>query len=90
MVNIVVEVYLIYCCDSFCLEKILIDCLMEKVKNGNIVLYIDCMLDEVLGDDMGVIGVWLKLIKNNEIEELVVVGVFIVIGYSFNIVIFDG
>lgn len=60
LLNIVLEVYLVYCCDSFCSEKILIDCLMDKVVNGNIVLYMYCILDEVLGDEMGVIGVCLK------------------------------
>lgn len=48
--NIVLEVYLIYCCDGFCVEKIFIKCLMDKVENGNIILYINCMLEEVIGD----------------------------------------
>ncbi|EKN4094387.1 thioredoxin-disulfide reductase [Yersinia enterocolitica] len=88
LANIAAEVHLIHRRDSFRSEKILIDRLMEKVKNGNIVLHTDRTLDEVLGDDMGVTGVRLKSTKNNETEELAVAGVFIAIGHSPNTAIF--
>ncbi|MDW9427788.1 thioredoxin-disulfide reductase, partial [Yersinia enterocolitica] len=90
LANIAAEVHLIHRRDSFRSEKILIDRLMEKVKNGNIVLHTDRTLDEVLGDDMGVTGVRLKSTKNNETEELAVAGVFIAIGHSPNTAIFGG
>ncbi|SUC26347.1 Thioredoxin reductase [Providencia rustigianii] len=51
--NIASEVHLIHRRDSFRAEKILINRLMDKVENGNIVLHTDNTLDEVLGDDMG-------------------------------------
>lgn len=88
LANIAAEVHLIHRRDSFRSEKILIDRLMEKVKNGNIVLHTERTLDEVLGDDMGVTGVRLKSTKTNETEELAVAGVFIAIGHSPNTAIF--
>ncbi|CNI64832.1 thioredoxin reductase [Yersinia frederiksenii] len=88
LANIAAEVHLIHRRDSFRSEKILISRLMEKVKNGNIVLHTDRTLDEVLGDDMGVTGVRLKSTKGDETEELAVAGVFIAIGHSPNTAIF--
>lgn len=88
LANIAAEVHLIHRRDSFRSEKILIDRLMEKVKNDNIVLHTDRTLDEVLGDDMGVTGVRLKSTQNDETEELAVAGVFIAIGHSPNTAIF--
>jgi thioredoxin reductase (NADPH) len=88
LANIAAEVHLIHRRDSFRSEKILIDRLMEKVKNGNIVLHTDRTLDEVLGDEMGVTGVRLKSTQSNETEELAVEGVFIAIGHSPNTAIF--
>ena len=88
LANIAAEVHLIHRRDSFRSEKILIDRLMEKVKNGNIVLHTDRTLDEVLGDEMGVTGVRLKSTKSDQTEEIAVAGVFIAIGHSPNTAIF--
>lgn len=89
--NIASEVHLIHRRGSFRCEKILINRLMEKVNNGNIVLHTDSTLDEVLGDQMGVTGVRLRSAKDeNKTTELAVAGVFIAIGHSPNTVIFDG
>ncbi|CNJ59068.1 thioredoxin-disulfide reductase [Yersinia intermedia] len=88
LANIAAEVHLIHRRDSFRSEKILIDRLMEKVTNGNIVLHTDRTLDEVLGDEMGVTGVRLKSTKSDQTEEIAVAGVFIAIGHSPNTAIF--
>lgn len=89
--NIASEVHLIHRRDSFRSEKILINRLMDKVKNGNIVLHTDRTLDEVLGDQMGVTGVRLRSTKvTEETEELAVAGVFIAIGHSPNTAMFNG
>jgi thioredoxin reductase (NADPH) len=89
--NIASEVHLIHRRDTFRSEKILINRLMEKVKNGNIVLHTDHTLDEVLGDQMGVTGVRLRSTKNQEeTKELDVAGTFIAIGHSPNTAIFGG
>ncbi|MDP2569228.1 thioredoxin-disulfide reductase [Photobacterium damselae subsp. piscicida] len=86
--NIASEVHLIHRRDTFRSEKILIDRLMDKVENGNIILHTDCTLDEVLGNQMGVIGVRLKDTQSDNTEELDVMGVFIAIGHQPNTAIF--
>ncbi|WP_305818651.1 thioredoxin-disulfide reductase [Photobacterium leiognathi] len=88
--NIASEVHLIHRRDTFRSEKILIDRLMDKVANGNIILHTDRTLDEVLGDDMGVTGLRLKDTNSDATEELEVMGVFIAIGHQPNTAIFDG
>lgn len=90
LANIASEVHLIHRRDSFRSEKILINRLMDKVNSGNIILHTDRILDEVLGDDMGVTKVRLKDTKSDKTEELDVMGVFIAIGHSPNTAIFDG
>lgn len=88
--NIAAEVHLIHRRDTFRSEKILIDRLMDKVKNGNIILHTDRTLDEVLGDEMGVTGVRLKDTKSDATEDLEVMGAFIAIGHQPNTAIFNG
>ncbi|ELV8552640.1 thioredoxin-disulfide reductase [Vibrio fluvialis] len=88
--NIAAEVHLIHRRDSFRAEKILINRLMDKVENGNIILHTDRTLDEVLGDDMGVTGVRLKDTQSGATEEFDVMGVFIAIGHQPNTAIFEG
>ncbi|MDF4405658.1 FAD-dependent oxidoreductase, partial [Vibrio parahaemolyticus] len=88
--NIASEVHLIHRRDSFRAEKILINRLMDKVENGNIVLHTDRTLNEVLGDDMGVTGVRLECTKTHTTEDIPVMGAFIAIGHSPNTAIFDG
>jgi len=90
LANIASEVHLIHRRDSFRSEKILTDRLMDKVKNGNIILHTDRNLDEVLGDNMGVTGLRLKDTKSDSTEELEVTGAFIAIGHKPNTGIFDG
>ncbi|KLU16610.1 MULTISPECIES: thioredoxin-disulfide reductase [Xenorhabdus] len=89
LANIASEVHLIHRRDTFRSEKILIDRMMEKVKNGNIILHTDRTLDEVLGDDMGVTGIRIRDTKSDNTEKLDVTGVFIAIGHSPNTGIFD-
>ncbi|HIF9137387.1 TPA: thioredoxin-disulfide reductase [Photobacterium damselae] len=86
--NIASEVHLIHRRDTFRSEKILIDRLMDKVENGNIILHTDRTLDEVLGDQIGVTGVRLKDTQSDNTEELDVMGVFIAIGHQPNTAIF--
>ncbi|EGQ8242740.1 thioredoxin-disulfide reductase [Vibrio parahaemolyticus] len=88
--NIASEVHLIHRRDSFRAEKILINRLMDKVENGNIILHTDRTLDEVLGDDMGVTGVRIKDVNAGTTEDLEVMGAFIAIGHQPNTQIFEG
>ncbi|EKO3657917.1 thioredoxin-disulfide reductase [Vibrio metschnikovii] len=90
LANIASEVHLIHRRDTFRSEKILIDRLMDKVNNGNIVLHTNRTLDEVLGDEMGVTGVRLKDTQSDQTEQLDVMGVFIAIGHQPNTDIFQG
>lgn len=87
--NIASEVHLVHRRDTFRSEKILIERLNEKVKNGNIILHTDRTLDEVLGDNMGVTGLRLKDTKSDTTEEVNVAGVFIAIGHKPNTDIFN-
>ncbi|HCG8029679.1 TPA: thioredoxin-disulfide reductase [Vibrio parahaemolyticus] len=88
--NIASEAHLIHRRDSFRAEKILINRLMDKVENGNIILHTDRTLDEVLGDDMGVTGVRIKDVNTGTTEDLEVMGAFIAIGHQPNTQIFEG
>jgi thioredoxin reductase (NADPH) len=88
--NIAAEVHLIHRRDTFRSEKILIDRLMDKVANGNIILHLDQTMDEVVGDAMGVTGLKMKSTKDSSITDLAVAGVFVAIGHSPNTGIFEG
>lgn len=88
--NIASEVHLVHRRDSFRSEKILINRLMEKVENGNIILHINRTLAEVTGDEMGVTGLILKDTQSEATEELAVMGAFIAIGHQPNTDIFSG
>ncbi|MGO1189807.1 thioredoxin-disulfide reductase [Vibrio casei] len=87
--NIASEVHLIHRRDTFRAEKILINRLMDKVANGNIVLHTDRTLEEVVGDEMGVTGVRIKDTQSNNIEQIDVMGTFIAIGHQPNTDIFQ-
>ena len=63
---------------------------MDKVENGNIILHTDRVLDEVLGDDMGVTAVRIKDTQSDATETLDVMGAFIAIGHQPNTGIFEG
>ncbi|WP_419835882.1 thioredoxin-disulfide reductase [Endozoicomonas atrinae] len=88
--NIAKTVTVIHRRQEFRSEKILQDKLMDRVQNGNIKLVLDSVLDEVLGDDMGVTGVRVKNVLNGESEEISAMGCFIAIGHTPNTGIFEG
>ena len=88
--NIAKHVTLVHRRDTFRAEKILIDHLMAKVKEGKISLKLDATLDEVLGDDSGVTGMRIKGTKDGKAEEIKLMGVFIAIGHKPNTDLFVG
>jgi thioredoxin reductase (NADPH) len=90
LANIAKDVHLIHRRDKLRSEKILQDKLFEKAKNGNVRLHWNTTLDEVLGDDMGVIGVRLKDVNSGETRQLDLAGVFIAIGHKPNTDLFTG
>ena len=91
LANIASEVHLIHRRDSFRAEKILMDRLSEKVQDGKVILHTHQIIDEILGDNMGVTGVRIRSSQDpNVSEEINVMGVFIAIGHKPNTAIFEG
>lgn len=90
LANIASEVHLIHRRDSFRAEKILMDRLNEKVKEGKVILHTHQVVDEILGDNMGVTGVRMRSTQDSNLtEQLSVMGVFIAIGHKPNTAIFE-
>lgn len=88
--NICRKVTVIHRRDKFRAEPILIDKMMEKVKNGNMELQLFHTLEEILGDNSGVTGVRIRNTQDNTTQELPVTGAFIAIGHQPNTGIFEG
>ncbi|MGX2973869.1 thioredoxin-disulfide reductase [Ursidibacter arcticus] len=86
--NVASQVHLIHRRDTFRSEKILIERLMKKVEEGKIVLHLNSVLEEVVGDEMGVTGIKIATLQDNKVEHLTLDGVFIAIGHSPNTEIF--
>jgi thioredoxin reductase (NADPH) len=90
LANIASHVTLVHRRDTFKSEKILVDHLMEKVREGKISLALNSTLDEVLGDKTGVTGMRIKSTADGSTKELALTGVFIAIGHKPNTDIFAG
>jgi thioredoxin reductase (NADPH) len=88
--NIASRVYVVHRRDAFRAEQIMIDKLMERVREGNIEVIWDHVLEEVIGDDRGVTGARLKHVKSSATREIEVQGLFIAIGHTPNTQIFEG
>ncbi len=84
------HVTLVHRRDTFRAERIMVDQLMEKVKEGKITLQLHQVLDEVLGDDSGVTGMRLKHTQTGATLDIALSGVFIAIGHKPNTDIFVG
>ena len=90
LAGIASKVTLIHRRDKFRAEPILVDRLMNKVKEGKIVLELNHTLDEVVGDQSGVTGLKLRATADGAQKELTVHGLFVAIGHKPNTMIFDG
>ncbi len=88
--NIASHVTVVHRRDKFKSEKILVDHLMERVKNGKITIEWNQTLDEVLGDAKGANGIRLKSVKDGSAKDIAVQGVFVAIGHKPNTSLFDG
>lgn len=84
--NITKTIYLIHRKKKFTADKILIARIMEKVKLKKIILYMSYIVNEILGDRLGVTGIKINSCKNNIV--LNVFGIFIAIGHVPNSNIF--
>ena len=85
--NIAKTVTVIHRRDKFRAEKILIDRLLKK---ENVVIEWNHVLDEILGDDMGVTGIKIKNTQNEKTKSKELKGVFIAIGHKPNTKLFEG
>lgn len=85
--NIAAEVVMVHRRDKFRGEKILQKKVLEK---ANITIHWDSVVDEILGDDMGVTGMRIKDREGGNSREIDVHGVFIAIGHIPNTNIFAG
>jgi thioredoxin reductase (NADPH) len=90
LTNIATKVHLVHRRDKFRAEAILVDKLMDRVKEGKLELHLFSTLDEVLGDDSGVTGVRLKSTQDGSTKDVTLKGCFIAIGHSPNTEIFQG
>lgn len=88
--NIASKVTLVHRRDKFKAEAILVDKLMERVKEGKVVLETFHTLDEVLGDNTGVTGMRVKDVNSGNTKDVPLKGVFIAIGHQPNTQIFEG
>jgi thioredoxin reductase (NADPH) len=90
LANIASKVTLVHRRDKFKAEAILVDKLMERVKEGKVVLETFQTLDEVLGDNTGVTGMRIKDVNTGNTKDIALKGVFIAIGHKPNTDIFEG
>jgi len=88
--NIAKTVTVIHRRDRFKAEPILVDRLMAKVRDGNVRLELNQVVDEVLGNDSGVTGLRLRQRDGAETKDITVHGLFVAIGHSPNTQIFEG
>jgi len=88
--NICKQVTLVHRRDSLRAEKIMQDRLFEKSRTGNIKILWNHSLDEILGDQSGVIGLRLKSTQDGKMQEIALQGVFIAIGHKPNTDLFAG
>lgn len=85
--NIAKKVYIIHRKKQFTADNILIERVMETVKQKKIFLYMSSTVHEILGNNLGVTGVRIKSLLKQEII-LNIFGVFIAIGHIPNSNIF--
>lgn len=88
LANIAQKVTLIHRRDTFRAEKIMVDKLNEKVKEGKIELALNAQVLEILGDENGVKA--LKITTPEGQTQIEVAGVFVAIGHTPNTKLFEG
>ena len=90
LANICRRVTLVHRRDKFRAEKIMVDKLMQRVRDGKIVLVLDSVIEEVLGDATGVTAVRVKSLKSEAAQDIAVKGFFVAIGHTPNTSLFEG
>jgi thioredoxin reductase (NADPH) len=90
LANLCRSVTLVHRRDKFRAEKIMVDKLMQRVREKKITLVLDCVVDDVLGDATGVTGVRVRNLKNRAVTDIAAKGFFVAIGHTPNTGIFSG
>lgn len=89
LANLAAHVTLVHRRDRLRAEKIMVNRLMERVKNDKVAIEWNSEVDEILADKNGVTGLRLKN-RDGSNKELELQGVFIAIGHFPNAQIFAG
>jgi thioredoxin reductase (NADPH) len=90
LANICRAVTLVHRRDKFRAEKIMVDKLMQRVREKKITLVLDAVVEEVLGDATGVTGVRIRKLKSGGVEDIAAKGFFVAIGHTPNTGLFSG
>src|SRR5688572_25302848 len=90
LANICASVTLVHRRDKFRAEKIMVDRLMQRVRDRKIALALDAVVEDVLGDASGVTGVRVRRLKSGAAEDLAARGFFVAIGHTPNTGLFSG
>ncbi|NDY94666.1 thioredoxin-disulfide reductase [Wenzhouxiangella limi] len=88
LANIASKVTLVHRRDELRAEKILQERLLQRVEEGTIEIRWNHVLDEVLGDDDGVIGMRIRNVETGAVTDVDLDAVFIAIGHDPNTKIF--
>lgn len=88
--NIASEVVLVHRRDKLRSEKVLQDRLFAREKEGKVRILWNHTLEEIVGDTGGVTGMRVKAVKDGNVSEVGLSGVFIAIGHKPNTDIFAG
>lgn len=90
LANIASHVTVVHRRDQFRSEKILVDNLKSKAAEGKVTIEWFHVLDEVLGDALGVTGMRIKDVRDGSTKEIALEGVFVAIGHTPNTTVFEG
>ncbi len=90
LANIASHVTVVHRRDQFRSEKILADNLKSKAAEGKVTIEWFHVLEEVLGDALGVTGMWIKDVRDGSTKEIALDGVFVAIGHTPNTTVFEG
>jgi thioredoxin reductase (NADPH) len=88
--NLCRSVTLVHRRDKFRAEKIMVDKLMKRVRDGKVALVLDAVIEEVLGDATGVSGVRARSLKTGDRKDIAAKGFFVAIGHTPNTALFSG
>ncbi len=89
LANIASKVTLVHRRDELRAEKILQERLFQRVEEGKVEICWNHVLDEVLGDDDGVVGMRIRNVADAHTTEVSLDAVFIAIGHDPNTSIFQ-